>query len=246
MKNKFLSALCLTAVLAFTSCSDDSSDDYNNANNGEKKYITHVSVIPSSSDEVASSLTVVYDANGRVTSATDGEETSMFAYENGGLANISGSNDVLTTSDLFVDAYDGYEFGEVLDYDTHGNPIKLRLFERDYDGTVMAEYTADITYDQKPNPFFATLEAAGIIEVLDNIDLNFSATPQAEELIKAKLLLPVNNPKKVVIKNEAGEVQSQVVADYVYNSANYPTTATFTKTGGEDGTHIYAATYTYK
>lgn len=232
------------AVLAFTGCSDDSSDSNNN-NNSEKKYITHVNVIPADNDQEPGHLTVNYDANGRVTSASDGEETSIFAYQNGDLANISGSSDVLTISELFVDPYDGYEFGEVLDYDSHGNPIEVRLFERDWDGMIIGEYTATITYDQKPNPFYATLEAAGIIDVLADVDLNFSATPQAEELIKAKMLLPVNNPKKVVVRNEAGEVVKQVVADYVYDSDNYPTTATFTETGDGE-TYLYTAAYTYR
>ncbi len=244
MKNKFLSAFALATVFAFTSCSDDSDSSNDPINNSDKKYITHVNVIPADTEMDEGHLTVSYDANGRVTSASDGEETSIFAYQDGDLANVSGSSDVLTITDLFVDPYDGYEFGEVLDYDNNGNPVELRLFEKDYDGMIIAEYTATITYDQKPNPFYATLEAAGIIEVLDNIDLNFSATPQAEELIKAKLLLPVNNPKKVVVKDEAGHVTKQVVADYVY-SENYPVTGTFTETG-DDGTHIYAATFTYR
>ncbi|WP_294824593.1 hypothetical protein [uncultured Flavobacterium sp.] len=244
MKNKFLSALALAAVLAFTGCSDDSDDSNNPVNNSDKKYITHVTVISAEDDSDEAHLTVNYDGNGRVTSASDGDDTSVFAYQDGDLANISGSSDVLTISELFVDPYDGYEVGEVLDYDNDGNPVELRLFERDWDGMIIAEYTATITYDQKPNPFYATLEAAGIIEVLNGVQLNFSATPQAEELVRAKLLLPVNNPKKVVIKNQAGQVTKQVVADYVYND-NYPTTATFTETG-EDGTYLYSATFAYR
>lgn len=244
MKNKFLSLLALSAVFAFTSCSDDSSDSNDNNNNGNKKYITHVNVTSSNIADEPGHLTVVYDANGRVTSASDGEETSVFAYQNGSLANISGTNDVLTTSELFANPYNGYEYGEVLDYDNNGNPVEVRLFDKDWEGTIIAEYTATITYDQKPNTFYATLEAAVIIDVLADVDLNFSATPQSEELIKAKMLLPKNNPTKIVVKDDAGQVVSQVVADYVYNG-NYPTTATFTQTGNGE-TYLYTATYTYK
>lgn len=243
MKNKFLSMLAVAAMFAFASCSDD-SDSSNGPDNSDKKYITHVNVIAADDDMDDEHLTVTYDANGRVTSASDGEETSIFAYQNGNLANISGDDNVLAIADLMVDPYDGYEFGEVLDYDSAGNPVEIRLFERDWDGMIIAEYTATVTYDQKPNPYYATLEAAGIIDVLDDVQLNFSATPQAQELVQAKMLLPVNNPKKVVIKNEANEVVKQVIADYVY-AENYPVTATFTETG-ESGTYLYTATYSYR
>lgn len=247
MKNKFLSAVSVMAFMLVASCSsDDSSAVFNDANgNVAKKYIKDIQVVSAQDASENRTMTVTYDANGRVTNASNGTETSTFAYEGGNLAHVTGTNDVLVINDMFQTPYDGYEYGDVLAYDNNGNPVEVRIYKRDWTGEIMEEYKGEITYDAKPNPFFYTLEAAGIIDVLDNVELNFSMTPQAPELIKAKLLLPSNNPKKVVIKHLNGTVKKQVVADYVYDAANYPSTATFTETiDGE--VRIYTAAYTYK
>ncbi|MFL9844238.1 hypothetical protein [Flavobacterium rhizosphaerae] len=243
MKNKFFSALAAFSLLALASCSDD--DSSSTIDGSAKMYIKTVSVVSSDDNFEGSTLTVNYDGEGKVTSATDGDETSYFAYQNGNLQNISGASDVLAVADFTNSAQDAYEVGEVLDYDNNGNPVKLRLFERDYDGSIYEEYVGELTYEDKPNLFYYTLEAAGIIDVLNDVELNFSATPQSQELVKAKMLLPVNNPKKLVIKYTNGEVKGQVVADYVYNSDNYPTSATFTSSG-EGDTEITTIVYTYK
>lgn len=246
MKNKFLTAIAAVALMGFASCSDDSSDSFDDANGGAaKKYIKTITTTSSESSDDTATLTINYDTAGKVTSATDGEETSFFAYDNGNLQNISGSGDVLNIPDLLSTPQDAYEVGDVIDYDNDGNPTKVRIFERDWDGSIYVEYTAEITYDNKPNPYYYTLEAAGIIEVLDDLDLNFSMTPTSQELIKAKLLLPVHNPKKMVVKDEDGTVTKTIVTDYVYNSDNYPVSATATETGG-DGTYIYVTNYTYR
>jgi YD repeat-containing protein len=246
MKNKFLTAIAAVALMGFASCSDDSSDSFDDANGDvAKKYIKTITTTSSDSDSDTVTLTVNYDSAGKVTSATDGTETSFFAYDDGNLQNISGSGDVLNIPDLLSTPQDAYEVGDVLDYDADGNPVKVRIFERDWDGSIYAEYTGEITYDDKPNPYYYTLEAAGIIKVLDDLDLNFSMTPQSQELIKAKLLLPVHNPKKVVIKDVDGSVKKTIVTDYVYNSDEYPVSATATETS-EYGTYIYVTNYTYK
>lgn len=245
MKNKFLSAIAVLTMMAFASCSD-SSDDFNNANgNSAKKYITSVDFVNSEDADGSRELTISYDANGRVTSATDGFETSQFAYSGGNLSAISGSSNPLVISDI-MSPYPAYEVGDVLDYDSAGNPIKVKLYERDYDGTILEEYTGTISYDAKPNPYFYTLEAAGIIKVLNEINLNFSMAPAAPDLVMAKMLLPVNNPSKIEIKYMSGAHKGRVVADYVYDNDNYPTSATFTETSEDNSTHIYAATYEYR
>lgn len=243
MKHKFMAAFAAVALMALASCSDDSSDSNNNTGEDAKMYIKTISTTTSEGEN--STLTVNYDAAGRVTSATDGEETSFFAYEDGDLKNVSGSGDVLSVPNLLSTPQDAYEVGDVLDYDSHGNPIKVLIYERDWDGSIYAQYTGDITYDSYSNPYYYTLEAAGIIKVLDGLDLNFSLTPQSQELIKAKLLLPANNPKKVVIKDEAGATVKTITTDYIYMSDGYPAQATTTETS-EYGTWIYSTTYTYK
>ncbi|MBC8643317.1 hypothetical protein H9W95_01900 [Flavobacterium lindanitolerans] len=126
-----------------------------------------------------------------------------------------------------------------------GNPTDLRLFqENEYDGEI-EEFTAKVTYDTAPNTFFYTLKAAGIIDVLDNVELNLNMQSLPPEIVKAKLLLPVNNPIKVVIKNASGAVVSTTQTDYVYTSDKYPTSATITETS-EEGVSIVAVAYTYK
>lgn len=244
MKRTILTACAALSVFAATSCSDSSSENFNNSNGDTaKKYIKKIEANSSEGDHVV--LSVNYDTAGKVISATDGEETSYFAYNNGDLTNISGSSDVLSVADVINGPHDAYEAGDVLNYDASGNPVKVRLYSRDWDGSIYETNTAEITYDAKPNPYFYTLEAAGIIKVLDQTDLNFSMAPAAPQLIKAKMLLPVNNPKKVVIKNEQGTVVKTVLADYVYDGDNYPTSGTVTE-NDENGTFIYTATYTYK
>ncbi|MFP9112917.1 hypothetical protein ACLI1A_03175 [Flavobacterium sp. RHBU_3] len=244
MKNRFLAAIAVIALVMSASCSSDSSDSVDNGNT-TKKYVKTITTTTSASGVQPTTLTINYDSAGKVTSATDGSEISYFAYDNGHLQNVSGSNDVLNVSDMLSTPQDAYEVGDVLNYDANGNPIKVLIYERDWDGSIYEQYVGEITYDDKPNPYYYTLEAAGIIEVLNNLDLNFSLTPQSEELIKAKLLLPANNPKKVVIKYEDGTVKKTVVTDYVYDDKNYPTSATATETS-EYGTWIYNTTYTYK
>ncbi|KAF2518355.1 hypothetical protein E0W68_10055 [Flavobacterium salilacus subsp. salilacus] len=249
MKNKLLSALAVLSFLAFTGCSDDDSSDNFNGVNGDtaKRYITKVVATANEESLQTETLIVTYNADGTVNTASDGTETNLFSYEGGELTTITGSGDNLIVNDVMNTVYDGYEVGEVLEYDNAGNPTKLRLFERDYDGSIYASYTATITYDAKPNPYFYTLEAAGIIDVLDNVELNFSMTPQAEEIVLAKKLLPVNNPSKVIIRDEdTNEVTGQVTAVYQYNSDNYPVIVEITEKDRYNDIYTYTAAYTYK
>lgn len=239
-KNFFLAALLCGSVLI--SCSSDDSSDNLSSN---ARYIKTVNVIDSENG-FNQTWTVNYDTDGRVKNITDGIELSTMVYnENNQLTTITGDSEPFSMSELYQAPYDGYEFGEVLNYDSNGNPKKLRLFSRDYEGTIEEEYVSDIYYDTQTNPFLHTLNKAGILEVLDNIDLNFSSVPTAQELIVAKVLLPVNNPKRFVVKTLSGEVKTETVANYVYNSDGYPTSATFTTTN-EDGVSVASATYTYQ
>lgn len=246
MKNKlFLFGLLSFATL--TSCSSDSSDEFVDANGiVAKKYITNITVVPQASWETTRNLTVTYNADGKVTKATNGLEQSTFNYEGGALKSVKGDrNDILSVTDMLQSPYAAYEYGKVLEYDSHANPIRVQIFKRDYDGSIYQEFVGEITYDEKPNPFFYTLEAAGIIDVLDDVNLNFSLVPQSEELIKAKMLLPVHNAKSVIIKTLSGELKRTVTANYVYDGEGYPTTGNFIDTT-DRGTYTYTATYTYR
>lgn len=239
---KSLFCLSLATFAALTSCSSDSSSENLPEN---EKYIHTVHVM-NTGDGTDETVTVNYNTDGSVSNVSDGTETSSFVYnDNNQLTTITGSSEPLSMSELYQSPYDGYEFGEVLQYDSNGNPKKLRLFERDYDGNIMAEYTSDITYDSQANPFLHTLEAGGILDVLDNVDINFSSVPTSDEIVAASQLLFVNNPKTFTLKDMDNNVIDTVVANYVYDSEGYPTSATFTHTDNSGNISVSTATYTY-
>ena len=96
-----------------------------------------------------------------------------------------------------------------------------------------------------PNPTFFTLEAAGIIEVLDNVQLQFSPMPTPEEIIAARMLYPVNNPIGMVIRDEAGSTVAQITISHVYDDEDYPTSSNVVIVSDE-GDSGYQLTYTYR
>src|SRR5690606_11983756 len=146
------------------------------------------------------------------------------------LSNIGGEDvDVLNIEELYKSPYDAFEMGQVVEYDDNGNPYLIQLYQEDYDYDTdqvkIIEYTAEITYDDVHNPYYYTLQSAGIIDVLDKVQLNFSSAPQSSKVVKARLLFPVNNPSKIVYKNQTGIPQYQIEMDYTYDDDNYPISA---------------------
>jgi len=240
-KNLFFAALLCSAT--FISCSSDDTSE--RLNETTAKYIKTMTVVDTENG-TNETVTVNYDANGRVSNVTDGTDSSTMVYnDNNQLTAVTGESEPFSMSELYQAPYDAYEIGDVTEYDTNGNPIKLRLFDRDDNGMIAEEYVSEITYDSQINPFLHTMEKAGFLQVLENISLNFSAVPTAQELIAAKQLLWVNNPKRFVVKKLSGEIVEEAVANYVYNADGYPTSATFTSTNG-DGISVASATYTYQ
>ena len=242
MKIKFIALSLLMAVFV-SSCSDSTSDEFNDANgDAQAKYIK--TITSSTTEDGSTTVTINYDSSGKVTNVTDGTDSSVFSYENNSLANVTGDGDPFVISELYQAPYEAYEIGEVLVYDAAGNPTDIRLFQEN-DGAEIEEFSAKVTYGTAPNAFFHTLKAAGIIEVLDNVQLNLNMQGLPQQLVQAKVMLPVNNPTKVVIKDAQGNVVSTTVTSYVYNDANYPTSAIVTST--EDGdTETASFTFTYK
>jgi len=248
MKKLFLIALSVS--LFFTSCSDDDSTENNSST---VKLIETLSVTSQQEDEEDVMVTINYDENDVVTSATNGEETIAMVYDvNGNLTNITGGgSDPLNIEEAYESPYDAFETGEVVEYDNNGNPIEILFFEEEYDwdtdSYIIYEYTAEVAYDSQPNPYFNTLDAAGIIDVLDNIQLNFSMDVTAPELVQARMLLPVNNVSGIIYKDEEGNEVFRIDANYVYDADNYPTSALVTSTDVESNeVSIYNGTYTYK
>lgn len=240
---KRLITMSLLATLFISSCSDSASDEFDNANgNAAVKYIK--TITSNSSENGLSLVTVNYDSFGKVISVTDGTDSSVFIYENNDLKTVTGDGDPFEISELYQAPYETYEFGDVLAYDSNGNPTDVKLFQEDDFGNMEA-FTAKITYGTAPNAFFYTMKAAGIIDVLDEVELNLNMQGTPAEIVQARVMLPLNNPTKLIIKNSEGSVVSTTLTSYVYNSFNYPTSAIVVTT--EDGsTETVNFTFTYK
>jgi len=235
--------LFISLGLFAISCSSD-DDGFADANgNVAKKYITKMT---SSGEGQTNISTVVYNTEGKVISASDGEKTKHFSYDNNGnLSKISGGGSSLLMSEVFNTIYEGYNIGDVLQYDSKGNPSIIELYEDDYWSGERIVHTATISYDDKPFAFYYTLDAAGIIEVLNNTRLNFSDIMATPEIIMAKLLLPVNNPYKAIVKDENNQEILSVDVSYNYGEDKYPNSATVIV--NEEGyVESYSTTYEYK
>ena len=253
---KMKKILCLPVLAGFfmVSCDDDSvSSQFNDSNeDAAKKLIEKVEFDSAQVGEQDYVLTVEYDANNRVTSASNGEDTATLVYSNNQLSTVAGAEEPFNIDELYQSPYDLFEDGDVLEYDQNGNPSVISVFEYSWENInnnwveVVEEYTATLTYDQTPNPYYYTFDAAGLIDVMDRVQLNFDMSGQPSDIIKAKALFPVNNIKSIIYSDEDGQVVGSVEMDYVYDTDNYPTSATFiVKSEGEPNA-IYSAIYTYK
>ncbi|MEH1007829.1 MULTISPECIES: hypothetical protein [unclassified Winogradskyella] len=258
MNLKFLPFFCIF-LLVFTNCDDSTSDEFDDANpDAVARYIETIAIVSAQDADEDTTITVNYDANDRVSSITDGIDNSIFVYDNNELTNISGQGDNLNIEELYESPYDAFETGEVMQYDDNGNPTLIKFFEYEYDylndTEEMVEYTAEVEYDSNPNPYFYTLQAAGIISVLDNVELNLSMNPTSPELVQARLLFPLNNITGITYKDEDGVVVFDINADYVYNSDDYPISGTLTAVSYDENyegeqeteTSIYSSSYTYR
>jgi len=249
-KTNYLFFALLTYCLAI-SCEDSVSEEFEDINgNVEEKLIKSITVISAQDSEENKNIVLSYDTNGRLNTITDGVDTSIFVYNNGELETITGQNDNLSIEELYESPYDAFETGQVLEYDDNGNPYKILFFDQYYDHDindyVTVEFTATITYDNTPNPYFFTLKSAGIISVLDGVQLNFSLNPQVPEIVQARALFPVNNPSQIIYKDENGDIIYSMNVNYVYDSQNYPTSATVTAVSVEDNeTSTYTSSYEY-
>ncbi len=224
------------------SCSSD--DGFNEANGDVvKKYVTKITTYGNNNSGIG---TVNYDSNGKVTSVSDGEQIKYFTYnQNGGLNKISGGGTSILSSEVISTIHNAYEIGDVLQYDSKGNPTILELYKYDYWGDRIID-TAHLTYDNNPFTFYYTLDAAGIIDVLNNTRLNFNYDPTTStEVIMAKLLLPVNNPTGAIIKNMNNIEVGSISVNYSYSDDKYPTAASVIII--EEGyVSNYSVTYEYK
>ena len=121
------------------------------------------------------------------------------------------------------------------------------FYQEEYDYNtwtyVTREYIATVTYDSAPNPFFRTLEAGGVIDAMQQTQVNFTSAPQSAQLVQASLLLPFNNPSQVIFRDENDQIVYTINANYTYDSDNYPTSATIAASGNSDS-NVYTITFT--
>ncbi|WP_036150761.1 hypothetical protein [Maribacter forsetii] len=237
------------AVLNF-SCEKSTSEEFEEVNgNVETRLISSIDVSSAENSDDSNSILFSYNNELQLTSIFDGTESTNFVYDGDDLTNVSGNVDNGNVEELYESPYDAFETGQIEEYDDNGNPSVIKFIEYDYDYMTGEEevvyYTAEISYDNKPNPFYKTAEAAGMIAVLDQIKLNFADAPQAEEIIRAKALFPNNNPSQVVYKNEEGEIEYTINMSYTYDG-DYPTAATVSSASADGGdSETYLTTFTY-
>lgn len=258
MNNKFLSSISFLFLIVLFGCSDSSSDEFDEANpDAVARYIKTISVVSAQDSDENGTITVNYDANGRVSSITDGTEASLFVYNNGNLSNVSGGGDNFNIEELYQSPYNAFETGVVNQYDNNGNPTNITFYEMEYnfntDDYTQVEYTAEVSYDSEPNPYFYTLDAAGVIDVLDQVDLDVTVNTSSPEIIQARALFPLNNISSISYRDQGGNLVYQINADYVYNADHYPTSGTVTAITYEEYmgetetyTNIYSTAYTYR
>ena len=235
--------LVLTVLIVACSSDDSATDEFNEANgNVQVKLIESISIVSAQDSQDNKNISFSYTSDGFLNTISDGIDTSIFVYDdNDDLSNITGGDDNLNIEELYESPYEAFETGEAILYDDNGNPKKIEFYEGNE-----SIYTAEISYENTHNPYFYTLKAGKIIEVLDNVELNFSMNPQIPEIVQARLLFPVNNPYQIIYKNGEGEIINTINVNYSYDNENYPTSATVTAVSIEDSEQsTYSVTYQY-
>ncbi len=235
-----LLVLAISCLTISCSSEDDGFDDANQ--DAAKKYVKRIITTGEGESNVSE---INYDSQGRVTSATSDNQSRFFSYNDegdGGLKKVSGDGDNIITNEIISEIQEAYEIGDVLQYDERGNPTVLELYDEDYDGNQITNI-ATIAYDDKPFTFYYTLDAAGIIDVLYDVRLQFYAP---EEIVMAKKLLPVNNPVRAVIKNESNQEISTISVNYNYDSEGYPETTSVISIDDEGYAESYSVVYEYR
>ncbi len=233
---KKLSLALLSWVFILSSCSKDG--DLVQDPTFKSKYLSGVVTTNSG---VSNTMNMTYTPDGKLSSIIENNGATTFSHNSSGnLTSISSQGDVLDIQELYNGPQEGYEIGRVLSYNAEGNPSKLEIFE---DGPGSDVAIADILYDPNPNPYFKTMEAAGIIDVLNNVEVSFNTSNS--NILQARLLLPTNNIKTIIAKDFDGRTVYEMQATYVYDADSYPISANITEIVDGDVTTTQV-TYSYR
>lgn len=243
--------LASMALALGTSCEKSSSEEFEEVNgNTVEKLISSISFVSAQDTEENEKVDFSYDSEKRLSRVNTGTDTSEFVYDDKGLTDVTGDGgeDNFDIEELYKSPYDAFETGDVVEYDDNKNPSKILFFEEEYnyetDDFIKKQYSAELTYEDSPSVYFNTLKAAGLIDVLDQVKLNFSMQPQAQEIIKAKTLLPNNNISGITYKDEEGAVVFEIETFYTYDADDYPTQVTVTSKSSEE-TQVFKIDYKY-
>ena len=250
--NKFF--LIVSTISILTSCSEESvSDDFEEVNGDVAvKLMESISVSDAEDSSDNTTVTMYYTNDGKLNTISDGSETNVFVYDNDNkLTRITSDGDNLNMEELYESPYDAFDTGEVVEYDDNNNPKKIEFLVEecidDYwcDEYEVKIYTAELSYDDAHNPFYHTFNAGGIIDVLDNVELNFGSS-QSPEIVKVKDLFPMNNLSQIIYKNEEGEPLVSLNINFSYDDENYPTSATITAVDIEESEQsVSSVIFTY-
>lgn len=230
-KLKYVFAIVLATVL-MTGCSSSASEDFEEINGATKKKRIKGIVAKENQNPLEElSVDFTYNSENKLSKITTKFDStvSIVSYNNtNGVINVTEQQftESFNTESLFNSPYNAYETGEVLEYDSNKNPSKILFRYKTYDYLnnmyVIENYTVEMFYDTKPNLYFGTLEAAGLIDVLDGVKLDFGISPQAAEIVKARTLFPVNNLVKAVYKNADEQTVGTLEVNYTYDNDGYP------------------------
>jgi hypothetical protein len=250
--NKFF--LIVSTISILTSCNEESvSDDFEEVNGDVAvKLMESISVSDAEDSSDNTTVTMYYTNDGKLNTISDGSETNVFVYDNDNkLTRITSDGDNLNMEELYESPYDAFDTGEVVEYDDNNNPKKIEFLVEecidDYwcDEYEVKIYTAELSYDDAHNPFYHTFNAGGIIDVLDNVELNFGSS-QSPEIVKVKDLFPMNNLSQIIYKNEEGESLVSLNINFSYDDENYPTSATITAVDIEESEQsVSSVIFTY-
>jgi hypothetical protein len=246
--------LIVSTISILTSCNEESvSDDFEEVNGDVAvKLMESISVSDAEDSSDNTTVTMYYTNDGKLNTISDGSETNVFVYDNDNkLTRITSDGDNLNMEELYESPYDAFDTGEVVEYDDNNNPKKIEFLVEecidDYwcDEYEVKIYTAELSYDDAHNPFYHTFNAGGIIDVLDNVELNFGSS-QSPEIVKVKDLFPMNNLSQIIYKNEEGESLVSLNINFSYDDENYPTSATITAVDIEESEQsVSSVIFTY-
>lgn len=246
--------LIVSTISILTSCNEESvSDDFEEVNGDVAvKLMESISVSDAEDSSDNTTVTMYYTNDGKLNTISDGSETNVFIYDNDNkLTRITSDGDNLNMEELYESPYDAFDTGEVVEYDDNNNPKKIEFLVEecidDYwcDEYEVKIYTAELSYDDAHNPFYHTFNAGGIIDVLDNVELNFGSS-QSPEIVKVKDLFPMNNLSQIIYKNEEGEPLVSLNINFSYDDENYPTSATITAVDIEESEQsVSSVIFTY-